>query len=298
MAMGAEKDLPGAPAWLPRRLYPFQSRWASIDGAEVHYVDEGAGPPLLLLHGNPTWSFLYREIILGLRDRFRCIALDYPGFGLSTAPPGYGFTPAEHSLILERFLDRLELRELTMMVQDWGGPIGFAVAGRRPERFAAFVIGNTWAWPKSDFGTQAFSRLLGGPIGARLILAQNIFVERILPGNVRSRRLPEEVMDAYRGPFTTPASRRPIHVFPREILGSRQFLAEVAQRIGSLRDRPALILWPTRDPAFRGRERERWEALLPDHRTVMLQGAGHYIQEAAPERIVAAIGDRFSSRPL
>ena len=279
------------PAWVPEHLYPFASRFAEAEGSQVHYADEGDGPPLLLLHGNPTWSFLYRDIIRGLSDRFRCIAVDLPGFGLSQAPPGYGFTPAEHARVLERFVTRLDLTGVTMMVQDWGGPIGFAVATRHPHRFARFVLGNTWAWPKADLGTQAFSRLLGGPIGRRLILHRNLFVERILPGGVRLRRLPEEVMAAYRGPFPTPASRWPTAVFPREILGSRPFLAEVGRGLGALRDRPALLVWPTRDVAFRELERRRWEATFPDHRTVLLHGAGHFIQEDAPDAIVAAIRD-------
>jgi haloalkane dehalogenase len=279
------------PTWIPERLYPFASRFAEAEGARVHYADEGEGPPLLLLHGNPTWSFLYRDVIRGLSDRFRCIAVDLPGFGLSQPPPGYGFTPAEHARVLERFVTRLDLTGVTMMVQDWGGPIGFAAATRHPGRFERFVIGNTWAWPKADLGTQAFSRLLGGPIGRRLILHRNLFVERILPGGVRLRRLPEEVMAAYRGPFPTPASRWPTAVFPREILGSRPFLAEVESGLGALRDRPALLVWPTRDVAFRDPERRRWEAIFPDHRTVLLHGAGHYIQEDAPDAIVAAIRD-------
>src|SRR5208282_578788 len=132
-------DEPIRPSWLREPLYPFESRYADIDGARVHYVDEGSGPPLLLLHGNPTWSFLYRDLIKGLRDRFRCIAPDYPGFGLSHAAPGYSYTPAEHARILERLVLELDLQGLTMMVQDWGGPIGFAVATRQPSRFAAFV---------------------------------------------------------------------------------------------------------------------------------------------------------------
>jgi haloalkane dehalogenase len=279
------------PTWIPERLYPFASRFAEAEGARVHYADEGEGPPLLLLHGNPTWSFLYRDVIRGLSDRFRCIAVDLPGFGLSQAPPGYGFTPAEHARVLERFVTRLDLTGVTMMVQDWGGPIGFAAASRHPGRFERFVIGNTWAWPKADLGTQAFSRLLGGPIGRRLIVQRNLFVERILPGGVRLRRLPEEVMAAYRGPFPTPASRWPTAVFPREILGSRPFLAEVERGLGALRDRPVLLVWPTRDVAFREPERRRWEAIFPDHRTVLLRGAGHYIQEDAPDAIVAAIRD-------
>jgi haloalkane dehalogenase len=277
------------PSWLPEDLYPFESRYAEIDGARVHYVDEGDGPPLLLLHGNPTWSFLYRELIKRLRDRFRCVAPDYPGFGLSRAASGYGFTPAEHARVLERLVLELDLRDVTPMVQDWGGPIGFAVATRHPDRFASFVIGNTWAWPKSDPGTQFFSRLMGGGIGRRLILQRNFFVERILPGGVRLRELPKKVMAAYRGPFPDPRSRWPAYVFPREILGSRPFLAEVERGLAALRDRPALIVWPTRDVAFRHRERRRWEELFPDHRTVLLEGAGHYIQEDAPEEIAAAI---------
>jgi len=282
---------PTRPDWVPDSLYPFEDRYAEIDGATIHYVDEGDGPPLLLLHGNPTWSFLYREVILGLRDRFRCIAPDYPGFGLSEAPPGYGSTPAEHAGLLERLVEQLDLRELTMMVQDWGGPIGFFVATRHPDRFARFVIGNTWAWPKADLGTQAFSRILGGPIGCYLILQYNLFVERLLPGGVRRKSLPPEVMDAYRGPFPNAPARVPTWIFPREILGSRPFLSRVEGGLGELRDRPALVVWPTKDVAFREPERQRWEEVFPDHHTVLLEGAGHYIQEDAPEEIVAAIRD-------
>jgi haloalkane dehalogenase len=279
------------PAWIPQELYPFESRFASVAGARVHYVAEGSGPPLLLLHGNPTWSFLYRELIKGLSDRFRCIAPDYPGFGLSRPPLGYGFTPAEHAAVLEQFILELDLTGVTMMVQDWGGPIGFAVATRHAERFDAFVIGNTWAWPKSDPPTQLFSRLLGGPVGRRLIANRNLFVEQALPGATNRAALSERVMDAYRGPFPTPGSRKPTWVFPREILRSRPFLAEIERRLSELRDRRALLVWPTKDVAFRERERRRWEELFPDHHTVILEGAGHYIQEDAPEEIVAAIRD-------
>jgi haloalkane dehalogenase len=257
----------------------------------VHYVDEGSGAPLLLLHGNPTWSFLYRDLIKGLRDRYRCIAPDHPGFGLSQGAPGYGYTPSEHADVLEQLVLQLDLTGVTMMVQDWGGPIGFTVATRHPDRFSAFVIGNTWAWPKGDLGTQVFSRLLGGQLGGYLILKRNVFVEKFIPGNVKRRKLPAEVMDAYRGPFPTPESRRPIHVFPREILASRPFRAEIERGLPKRSDRPALIVWPTKDVAFREPERKRWEQAFPNHRTVILEGAGHYIQEDAADEIVRAIRD-------
>jgi haloalkane dehalogenase len=280
------------PGWVPDELFPFESKFAEIGGARVHYVDEGSGPPLLLLHGNPTWSFLYRDIIKGLRDRFRCIAPDYPGFGLSAAPAGYGFTPVEHARIVEELVvEELDLSGITMMVQDWGGPIGFSVATRNPDRFAAFVIGNTWAWPKSDRGTQVFSRFMGGRVGGYLILHRNVFVERIIPGGVKRKKLSTEVMNAYRGPFAAVESRKPVHVFPREILASRPFLAEVERGLPALSDRPALIVWGDKDVAFREPELRRWEQVFPNHQTVRLEGAAHYIQEEAGDEIAAAIGE-------
>jgi haloalkane dehalogenase len=280
------------PDWVDPELYPFEDRELAVDGARMHYVDEGEGPPLLLLHGNPTWSFLYRELIRGLRDRFRCIALDYPGFGLSVPALGYGFTPAEHARVVEDVVIALDLHDAAMMVQDWGGPIGFAVAGRHPERFARFIIGNTWAWPVQRNPTVwAFARMMGGPVGRRLIQNRNIFVEAALPGGVKRVTLSPAVMAHYRGPFPTPASRFPVAVMPREILGSAPFLAGVEATLTRVADRPALIVWPDRDVAFGKRERRRWERVFPNHRTVELAGAGHYIQEDAPGEIVAAIRD-------
>ncbi|WP_081706590.1 alpha/beta fold hydrolase [Nocardia sp. CNY236] len=280
---------PTRPTWVPDELYPFADHYLDLDEALVHYIDEGDGPPLLMLHGNPTWSFLYRNLVLGLRDRFRCIALDYPGFGLSSAAPGYRFTPGEHAGVVSRLIERLDLREITLVVQDWGGPIGFAAATRHPDRFAAFVIGNTWAWPKTDPGTQVFSRFLGGPVGGWLIRERNFFVERILPSGVRRTTLSDTVMNAYRGPFPTPASRRPVHAFPREILGSRDLLADIERKLPTVADRPALIVWGDKDLAFRSNERRRWEQIFRRHHTVALEGASHFVQEDAPEEIITAI---------
>ena len=100
----------------PTELFPVEHRFLELDGARIHIVDAGAGETLLLLHGNPSWSFLYRKIIAALKSDFRCVAMDYPGYGMSDAPPRYGFTPREHTAVLERFVERLDLRDLTMMV--------------------------------------------------------------------------------------------------------------------------------------------------------------------------------------
>lgn len=278
------------PSWLDERLFPFRSRFLELDGCRVHYVDEGEGAPLLLLHGNPTWSFLYRDIIGGLRNRFRCVALDYPGFGLSSAREGYGYTPAEHAGIVELFLLALDLSDATLMVQDWAGPIGLGVASRHPGRFRALVVGNTWAWPvNGNPRFELFSRLVGGPPGGFLIRNFNAFVNLLVPAGVRRGRLPQEVMAAYRGPFSRRSSREPTYVFPREILGSSDYLAGVERGLEHLAKLPVLILWGDRDPAFREAERSRFEQTFPEHRTVVLRGAGHFIQEDAADEIVAEI---------
>ncbi|HLO32800.1 MAG TPA: alpha/beta fold hydrolase [Anaerolineales bacterium] len=280
-----KKDTAMHPQWLDEKLYPFQSRFMEIEGNQIHYVDEGRGPTLLLLHGNPTWSFLYRHIITHLSQRFRCVAVDYPGFGLSTARPGYSFKPQEHSTVIDRFVEALDLDEIGLMVQDWGGPIGLGFAGRHPDRIRALLIGNTWAWPaQGSQNIEGFSKIVGSPIGRFLILNFNAFVNLIVPMGV-SRHLTPAEMRAYRGPFRTRVSRLPTAIFPREILHSREYLAEVEANLGRLSQKPTLILWGDQDLAFRETERERFQLLFPNHHTRILKGAKHFIQEDAPEQI-------------
>lgn len=278
------------PNWVDDSLFPFKSRFAAIGGCTVHYVDEGQGPPILFLHGNPTWSFLYRDVIDLLRHRFRCIAPDLPGFGLSSAAEAYAFTPAEHADIVERFIVELELDQLTVMGHDWGGPIALGAASRHPDRVAALVVANTWAWPANSSPTlQIFSRLVGGPLGKVLIERYNSFVELSMPLGTARTRVRPEVKEHYRRPFAETASRRATWVLPGAILRSRRYLAEVERGMSHLADHPALILWGTRDLAFRGGARRRFERAFPNHRTILLPGAGHYIQEDAPAEVADAI---------
>ena len=128
-------------------LYPFEPHWFDGYAGQMHYVDEGDGPPILFCHGNPTWSFLYRNIITRLRGRFRCVAVDYLGFGLSERPDGYGYTIEEHARCAGELADRLQLDGFITMGQDWGGPISMAVGTARAERVRGVVLGNTWFWP-------------------------------------------------------------------------------------------------------------------------------------------------------
>ncbi len=285
------------PAWVSDELFPFESRFLDVHGANVHYIDGGDGPVFLALHGNPTWSFLYRHIVQGLTDRFRCVALDYPGFGLSTAPAGYRYTIAEHARVVDGFVDRLGLREVTMMVQDWGGPIGFWVATRHPQWFRAFVIGNSWAWPLRDRTTEVFSKVLGSSgLGGLLVRRADVFVNVFMRGGIRRKKLTPAERQMYKRPHPTPESRVPVHVMPREILAAHELLAEVERGLVRVADKPALIVWGEKDPGFKVPHRQRWERTFPNHRTHILRGASHYIQEDAPDEIVTAIKDWWPGR--
>ena len=272
---------------VPADLFPFEHRFVGLDGADVHYIDEGRGEPILLLHGNPTWSFLYRKIVGALRDSFRCIALDYPGFGMSTGPAGYRFTAREHSAVVERFVDRLGLEDLTLMVQDWGGPIGLGFAGRRSQKVARLVVGNTWAWPhRGDRRISVFSAVMGGPLGRSASFAFNGVVRFFMRRGV-VRSLAPDVYAMYLAPFRDRRSRAPVTIFPREPVSAEAYLREVELGLPALRGRPALIVWGTRDFAFGAKERERFEAAFPKHHTVLLD-AGHFIQEDAGAEIARA----------
>lgn len=277
------------PAWVDDDLFPFESRFVDIDGHAVHYVDEGAGPTLLFLHGNPTWSFLWRDVIRALRDDFRCVALDYPGFGLSTPKPDYRFLPEEHADVVTTFVDALELEAVTLVGQDWGGLIGLAVAQRRPGLFERLVLANTWAWPvNGEWHFEAFGRLAGGLPSRFLVRRFNLLVNAFIPTGHRRRRPTAAEMDHYRRALGTPARRQASAVLPGRVLASRAFFAAIEAGLPGLAHLPTLIVWGDADIAFRPKERERLETVFPDHATVIVEGAGTYVESDAPEEFVAA----------
>ncbi|HSB60163.1 MAG TPA: alpha/beta fold hydrolase [Vicinamibacteria bacterium] len=280
------------PFAVPADLFPVEHRFLDLDGPRIHYVDEGHGQTLLLLHGNPAWSFLYRKMIPRLRGRFRCVAPDYPGYGMSEAPPGYRYTPQEHSASLERFVDRLGLRDLTVMVQDWGGPVGFGLAGRRPELVRRFIIGNTFAWPlDGEARIRVFSALMGGPVGRALTRAFN-FVPRFFFWRGFARPLARGVREMYLAPWKDPARRIAAVVGPRQLIAASGFLRTVEAGLPGLADRPALIVWGRRDFAFGEAEAARFARLFPKNRMIFYDDASHFLQEDVGDRIAEAV-ERF-----
>lgn len=285
----------GRPSFAPSpTLYPFASRYfESRAGGRVHYVDEGEGPPLLLLHGNPTWSFLYRNVIAALRDRFRCVALDYPGFGLSERPDAYRYTAAEHATVVGELADHLGLDAVVVMGQDWGGPIGLSFAASAPGRVAGLVLGNTWFWSLRRLPDVVFPLTVSSPPAQLSFTFLNAFVEGIPLGT--SRRFAREEMDHYRRVQPTPAMRRGIAALARQTLAAGPWLDDLAAAVPrALGATPTLLTWGMRDPLFlASRFVPRMRATFADTELVELPQARHFIQEDAPDEIAAAIARRF-----
>lgn len=280
------------PSWLDPTLYPFADTTAEVAGHTIHWVDEGTGPTLLLLHGNPTWSFVWSGVISRLSADHRCVAPDLPGFGLSTAPDDWDGSPASIAEVMEQWLRRLDLRDVVLVAQDWGGPIGLHLVQRMPERFRAVVLGNTWAWPiTGDRHFERFSAAMGGPVGAWLTRRLNLFVNLMIPMGHRRRRLTLAEMRHYRRPLGTARRRQMSAVLPRAIVTAAPFLAEVESGLGALQDLPVLLVWADGDIAFRTKELERWRTELPDATVVPLPGAGHFLQSDAPDEVATAIRD-------
>ena len=275
-------------------LYPFTSRWFDSSRGRLHYLDEGSGPVIMFFHGNPTWSFLYRNVITRLRDQFRCIAADYLGFGLSDRPAGFGYTIEEHAQVMGELVDHLGLDGYLPMGQDWGGPISMAVATARADRVRGVVLGNTWFWPSEDLTTKTFSRVMGSPPMQWAILQRNFFVEKLIPAGT-ARSLSPAVMEHYRAVQPTREARAGVARMPKEILAAKPLLERLAREVpDKLGAKPALLVWGMKDFAFRpGANLPRMQAAFDDHVLVELPDAKHYIQEDAPERITEAILDRF-----
>jgi haloalkane dehalogenase len=275
-------------------LYPFQSRWFDSSQGRIHYIDEGNGPPILLCHGNPTWSFLYRNIVIALRDRFRCVAPDYLGFGLSDRPAGFGYKVDEHAGVVGELVDHLGLEGYLTMGQDWGGPIGMAVAVERAERVRGVILGNTWFWPTDELTTKVFSHVMGSPPMQWAILHRNFFVERLIPAGT-AHRPSAAVMQHYRAVQPNAAARKGVAEMPKQILAAHPLLTRLAYEVpAELGGKPALLVWGMKDFAFRpGPTIPRMRSTFRDHVLVELPEAKHFIQEDAPEQIATAIVDRF-----
>jgi haloalkane dehalogenase len=269
------------PTWLDEQLYPFQSHYVEVEGNRIHYIDEGSGPTLLLLHPGVGWSFMYSDIIQELRSRFRCVALDLPGFGLSAAAPGYLHTLTGDSRLLERFIQALGLGESMLFAHDVTGSIALGVVARRPEWFRAVVVLPSFAWPLESYRSiYAMVALVGSPVFRFLSYHFNVFLEYTLR-NITKRpkqHFSEGEKQAYRGPNLDRAVRSSPHDLFRSVTKSHDYLADLEQRLSAIKEIPALLIFGDLDATIKMGWLARLERIFPRHRTVILKGSHHFPQ--------------------
>ncbi len=275
-----------------RRLYPFQSRFLETGGHRLHYVDEGKGEPLLLLHGNPTWSFYYRNLIREFSPSFRCVAPDHIGCGLSDKPPDYPYRLSQHIDNLEALADHLGLEDITLAVHDWGGAIGFGLAARRPGRIKRLILFNTAAFRSTRIPFRINICRLPG-FGALAIRGANAFAgAAVRMATTRPGGLPPEVRRGFLWPYRSWRDRVATLRFVQDIPlnpshPSWETLVDIEKALPTFRDRLALICWGGRDFCFNDSFLERWKTKLPGARVCRYAEAGHYVVEDALPEIVA-----------
>jgi haloalkane dehalogenase len=271
-------------------------------------LDEGAGEPVVMLHGNPTWSFYYRNLVLALRDSYRCIVPDHIGCGLSDKPPEslYDYSLKSRVDDLEALLDHLGLKEnLTLVVHDWGGMIGMAFAARHPTCIKRIIASNTGAFPLPKSKRLPWSLWLGRNtrLGAWLILKKNAFCRLAARWCVKRKPLAPEVRAMYLRPYDTPENRIAVLKFVQTIpLKERDAGYDIVQNTASSLEKfasvPTLLLWGVRDFVFDRHFLAEWQRYLPHAETHIWPDCGHYLLEDATDEVIMRVRDFLAKHPL
>jgi haloalkane dehalogenase len=286
--------------------YPFTGHFLSLDGPRLHYLDEGAGDPVVMLHGNPTWSFYYRDLVQALRASCRCIVPDHIGCGLSDRPPDdrYAYTLDRRARDVAALLDHLGLRDnLTLVLHDWGGMIGMLFASRFPERIKRLVILNTAAFHKPAAKKLPWSiRVCRGWLGPVLVRGLNAFVRGALRYGA-CRPLPTSVRQGYLHPYDNWERRRAILRFVQDIPlkpGDRgyELVSEVESGLHRFAALPALICWGMRDFVFDHHFLAEWRRHLPRAEVHEFPAAGHLVLEDAKDEILPLVRGFLAAHPL
>lgn len=283
--------------------WPFEPRFFEYEGVRLHYVDEGRGEPVVLLHGNPTWGYLYRNFIAPLSKTNRCVAPDYMGFGKSDKPLDKPYTLARHIENTTALLLHLDLRDVTLVMQDWGGPIGLGFGTEHTARIKRLVILNTWAF-RIPAGTQLapLLEMFRQPhVGEALVQGLNLFVEGFLPAGIQHKERLNAIMPAYRAPFPDWNSRIGTLAFPRDIpVGddhpSTPAMGRIQDNLGKL-NVPTTIIWGMQDPAIPPPLIDVWTNVYPHAEVHRIETASHFLQEDEPEQIVSIIQDFLKKNP-
>jgi cis-3-alkyl-4-acyloxetan-2-one decarboxylase len=271
--------------------YPFESHEFQLDGLRYHYLDEGSGPTLLFVHGNPTWSFAFRNLIKALSSNYRVLAVDHIGCGFSDKPQNYSYRLAQHVTNLERFVTGIDLRDITLVAHDWGGAIGMGAAVRLPERFERFVLFNTAAFRSRQIPLRiAVCRIPG--LGALGVRGLNLFARAALRMAVaHPERLSPAVRRGYLAPYGNWHDRVAVLRFVQDIPlspahPSYPTLVSIEESLSQFGNHPMLLIWGERDWCFTTDFLDEFQRRFPRAETLRLPDAGHYVFEDATEPII------------
>jgi pimeloyl-ACP methyl ester carboxylesterase len=276
------------PHWLPRSVFPFQLRLASIDGTPIHYLDEGSGPALLLVSAG-QWSFMFRDVIVRLRGQFRCLTLDFPGCGLSPDAPGHDHSVRANARILEGFIDALDLQDITMAVHDAGGPAGFLTAARRTQRFRALVISNTFGWPLASYPAvrRTLKAVASRPFGA-LNTVTNVVALVTASRYGVGRHMSRADRRAFRGPWRSRSNRRATQNILAGVLRIDPVLAEIERSLQTtLAGLPVLTLFGCKNDRYGWQN--RFQQSFPHATAACINDGHHFPFNDDPDAYSAAI---------
>ncbi len=279
-----------------RKLYPFESREITIEGWRYHYLDEGSGPALLLVHGNPTWSFYWRNVVLALRGRYRLIVPDHIGCGLSAKPSAdeYSYRLARRVADLGQLIEQLDLQQVTLLAHDWGGAIGMGAAVAAPQRFARFVLLNTAAFRSPSCPLRIRACRIPG-LGRLAVQGLNLFARAALRMAVcQPDRMTPAVRRGLLAPYGDWRQRTAIYEFVRDIPlnadhPSYETLAGIEAGLSQFNQHPICLIWGMRDWCFTPAFLERFVEFFPQAEVHRLADAGHYVLEDADEQVVAIV---------
>tara|TARA_B100000609_G_C17160127_1_gene405681 strand:- start:141 stop:1022 length:882 start_codon:yes stop_codon:yes gene_type:complete len=276
--------------WVNRELYPFESKFISLESGEMHYIDEGDGPVILFVHGTPTWSFLYRKIIGELSKKYRCIAIDHMGFGLSDKLLNFEGRPQDHSINLTEFIKKLGLNKITLVVHDFGGPIGLSAAIRDADKFNRLILFNTWLWATSG-NPEALKvdRIVNSFVGKLLYLNLNFSPKVLLKrAYYHKKLLTKTVHQQYIKPFSNKNSRRSLWNLAKSLVGSSDWYQHQWEQLDALMQKKWLIVWGTKDEFISTEYLDKWKDRIPQAMTTEL-ACGHFVQEEMNAEVIRSI---------
>lgn len=283
--------------------YPFESHFAEIDGQQIHYIDEGSGETILCVHGNPTWSFAWRSVVKRLSDRYRVIAIDHLGCGLSSKPAGHRYSLAGHIENLQSLVTKLELDRITLFAHDWGGAIGMGAAVKLPNRFTRFVLFNTAAFRSKRIPLRIAACRIPF-LGTFALKGLNAFSRAALTMAVeKSDRMTDAVKRGYLAPYDSWANRAAVNAFVKDIPlrpthPSWQTLVDVEAGLEQFKSHPMLFVWGERDWCFTTKFLDEFEQRFPNAETLRIPDGGHYVFEDAHEVFLPRINDFLMQHPI